>query len=211
MINFEDIEELVDYMFEHCEAQTVSVVANKDIVIDVLKELLCYEDTEVDVCELDNEEEYDREYAVVLYKDPDVDKWTFGVEKVYLEDKNKYLSTGDYVLFHEDVNSKALIDAQNNEYLPLGEHDWFTIGADELEDADENGEDVEDDSDDDPDEDDINDSGYSVTVKVGLDTDEAEQIIRDMRKNFHRELSDMFDWTYRSYPYFFEYRPWIFG
>lgn len=201
MINFEDIEELVDYMFENCEEQTVSVVANKDITTDILKELLCYEDTEIDVCELDNNDEYDREYAVVLCKDPDIDKWTFGVEKAYLEDRNKYLSTGDYVLFNEDVNSKALIDAQNNEYLPLGEHDWFTVGEEELEDDDEDGEDVEEDSDDD--EDDTNDSGYSITVKVGVDTDEVEKITQDIRKDFQRELSDMIDFLYRPYPYFF--------
>lgn len=203
MINFENIEELVDYMFENCEEQTVSIVANKDIVTDVLKKLLYYEDTEVDVCELESYEEYDREYAVVLCKDPDVDKWTFSVEKAYLEDKNKYISTGDYVLFHEDVNSKALIDAQNNEYMPINEHEWFTIGEEELED--------EDTGEDDSDEDDTNDSCYSITVKVGVDTDEAEKIIRDMRKNFQRELSDMVDWLYRPYLHFFEYHPWIFG
>lgn len=208
MINFEDIEELIDYMFENCEEQTVSVIANKEIVTDILKELLCYEDTEVDICELDNDEEYDREYTVVLYKNPDVDKWTFGVEKIYLEDQDKYIFTGDYVLFHEDVNSKALIDAQNNEYMPIREHEWFTIGEEESEDIDE---DLEADSDNNSDEDDTNDSGYSVTIKVGLDTDEAEKMIRDMRKNFRREFSGMVDWLYRPYPYFFEYRPMIFG
>lgn len=49
------------------------------------------------------------------------------------------------------------------------------------------------------------DSGYSITVKVGLDTDEAERMIRDMRKNFLREFSEMFDMLYR--PYLYEYRP----
>lgn len=204
MINFENIEELVDYMFDNCEEQIVSVVANKDIVIDILKELLCYDNTEVDVCELESDEEYNREYTVVLCKDQDTNKWTFGVEKAYLENKNKYMSTGDYVLFHEDVNSKALIDAQNNEYMPINKHEWFTIGEEELEDDDEDGED-------DFDEDGLDDSEYSITVKIGVDTDEAEKMIRDIRKDFQRELSDMFDWTYRPYPYFFGYRPMIFG
>ena len=41
-------------------------------------------------------------------------------------------------MFHEDVNSKALIDMQRNEFMPLGEHDWFTVGKDEeLEDSDD--------------------------------------------------------------------------
>lgn len=197
MINFEDIEELVDYMFENCEEQTVSVVANKDIVTDVLKELLYCEDTEVDICELDNDEEYDREYAVMLYKEPDLDKWTFGVEKIYIKDQNKYISTGDYTLFHEDVNSKALIDMQNNECMPISNHDWFTVGKEELED--------EDTDEDDFDEDGLDDSEYSITVKVRVDTDEAEKIIRNMRKDFQREMSGMFDMLYR--PYLYEYHP----
>lgn len=49
------------------------------------------------------------------------------------------------------------------------------------------------------------DSGYSITVKVSLDTDEAERMIRDMRKKFQREFSEMVDMLYRSY--LCEYRP----
>ena len=49
------------------------------------------------------------------------------------------------------------------------------------------------------------DSGYSLTVKVGLDTDEAEEMIRDMERNLNRHVSDMFDMLYR--PYLYEYRP----
>lgn len=49
------------------------------------------------------------------------------------------------------------------------------------------------------------DSGYSVTVKVGLDSKEAEDIIRDMNRNLNRHVSDMFDMLYR--PYLYEYRP----
>lgn len=40
---------------------------------------------------------------------------------------------------------------------------------------------------------------------VDEDTDEAEKMIRDMRKNFQREVSGMFDMLYR--PYLYEYRP----
>lgn len=49
-------------------------------------------------------------------------------------------------------------------------------------------------------EDELDDSGNSITVKVGLDTDEAEKIIRDMRKNFQREFSNMFGIPYRPLP-----------
>lgn len=49
------------------------------------------------------------------------------------------------------------------------------------------------------------DSGYSVTVKVGLDVDEAEEMIRDMEENLNRHVFNMFDMLYR--PYLYEYRP----
>lgn len=44
------------------------------------------------------------------------------------------------------------------------------------------------------------DSGYSVIIKFGLDTDEVEKIICDMRKDFQRNLSDMFGIPYHPLP-----------
>lgn len=49
------------------------------------------------------------------------------------------------------------------------------------------------------------DSGYNVTVKVSLDTEEAEEVIRDMERNLNRHVSNMFDMLYR--PYLYEYHP----
>ena len=49
------------------------------------------------------------------------------------------------------------------------------------------------------------DSEYSIIIKADLDTNEAEKMIHNMRKNFQREFSDMFDMLYR--PYLYEYRP----
>lgn len=49
------------------------------------------------------------------------------------------------------------------------------------------------------------DSDYSVTVKVSLDTEEAEEMIRDMERNLNRHVSNMFDMLYR--PYLYEYSP----
>ncbi|KAI4445090.1 hypothetical protein C823_007595 [Eubacterium plexicaudatum ASF492] len=98
-----------------------------------------------------------------------------------------------------------MVDMQNNEYMPLGEHDWFTIGNEELEGINEDDNDVETNLNETDPEDELDDSEYSITVKVGLDTDEAEKIIRDMRKNFQREVSGMFDMLYR--PYLYEYHP----
>lgn len=211
MLNFGNSEDLVSHMFENLDndANLVSVIANKQMTTDIMVELLNYKNVILESCEIDYEEEYDREYIVSLFNDVESDFWYVNVEKCYLIEKNKYVSTDGYVLFHEDVNSKAMIDMQNNEYIPLGDHDWFTISEEEeLEDTDEYGSNEETDLDNVSDED---DSGYSITVKVGLDTDEAEKIIHDMRENFQREFFDMFGLVYKPYPYLFGYHPMIFG
>lgn len=116
-----------------------------------------------------------------------------------------YFGTDGYVLFHEDANSKAMLDMQNNENIELSGHDWFTIGEEELEDIAEDDSDKETDLDDGDSEDDSKDSGYSVTIKVGLDTEETKEMIRDMNRNLNRHVSDMFDMLYR--PYLYEHRP----
>lgn len=207
MLNFENIENLVSHMFANLdnEDNLVSVIANKQMIIDIMMELLNYKNVILESCELDYDEEYDREYIVSLFDDVESDNWHVNVEKCYLAQKDKYVSTDGYILFHEDVNSKALIDMQNNECMPLGDHDWFTIGNEESENTDEGGLDEEGNLDNADPEDKSKDSGYSITVKVGLDTDEVEKIIRDMRKNFQREFYDVFDMLYR--PYLYEYRP----
>ena len=202
MLNFENIENLVSHMFDNLdnEDNLVSVIANKKMVTDIMVELLNYKNVILESCELDYDEEYDREYIVSLFDDVESDNWHVNVEKCYLAQKDKYVSTDGYILFHEDVNSKAMVDMQNNEYMPLGEHDWFTIGNEELEDINEDDNDVETNLDGTDPEDELDDSGYSITVKVGLDTGDAEKIIRDMRKNFQRELSDMFGISYCPLP-----------
>ncbi len=128
MQNFEDIEHLVSYMFEKLEGdEPVSVVADKNFVVEVMQELLTYNNIILNICEIEASNEYDREYLVSLYNTTDEGYWTINVEKIYSYEKGKYFSIGGYILFHEDVNSKALIDMQNNE---IG-HDWFVIGEDE--------------------------------------------------------------------------------
>lgn len=207
MLNFENIENLVSHMFDNLdnEDNLVSVIANKKMVTDIMVELLNYKNVILESCELDYDEEYDREYIVSLFNDVKSDNWHVNVEKCYLAQKNKYVSTDGYILFHEDVNSKVMVDMQNNEYMPLGEHDWFAIGNEESENTDEGGLDEEGNLDNADPEDKSKDSEYSVTVKVNLDTNEAEKMIRDMRKNFQREVSGMFDMLYR--PYLYEYHP----
>lgn len=145
MLNFENVEDLVFHMFANLdnEDNLVSVIANKQMIIDIMVELLNYKNVILESCELDYDEEYDREYIVSLFDDVESDNWHINVEKCYLPEKQKYVATEGYVLFHEDVNSKAMVDMQNNEYMPLGEHDWFAIGNEELEGINEDDNDVE--------------------------------------------------------------------
>lgn len=206
MLNFENIEDLVDYMFEKLDGdEPVSVVANKELSVSIIQELLEYKNVILKYANVDDYE-YDKEYIVTLHDDCDSDSWNIAIEPIYSYEKEMYFGTDGYVLFHEDVNSKAMLDMQNNENIELSGHDWFTIGEEESEDIAEDdtneGTDLDADA---GNEDDSEDSGYSVTVKVDLDTEEAEEIIRDMEKNLNRHVSDMFDMLYR--PYLYEYRP----
>lgn len=206
MLNFENIEDLVSYMFEQLDGDDpVSVVANKELSVSIIEELLEYKNVILKYANVDDYE-YDKEYIVTLHDDCDSDSWDISIEPIYNYEKEMYFGTDGYVLFHEDANSRAMIDMQNNENIGLSGHDWFTVGEEELEDTEDDNEeaDLEDDV---YDEDESTDSDYSVTIKVGLDSEEAEDIIRDMRKNFQREFSDMFDMLYR--PYLYEYHPRI--
>lgn len=110
MQNFENIEELVAHMFEKSDDdELVSVVADKDLAVAIMKELLDYDDVILNFANVDTYD-YDKEYLVSLYDDTDTDYWYVSIEQIYDDEKEIYFSNGGYVLFHEDVNSKALID-----------------------------------------------------------------------------------------------------
>lgn len=139
MLNFDNVESLVEYMFDNVnEENPVSVVANEDLTIDVLTELLNYKNLGIGIIDIDTFE-YDKEYLVSLSVcEEEHNYWHLSVEKAYNYDKELYFGTDGYVLFHEDVNSKSLIDMQNNEYIEMSGHDLFVIDADyEYEDEDE--------------------------------------------------------------------------
>ncbi len=180
MINFENIEDLVAYMFENLDDENdlVSVISNKEMTIEILHELLNYESVILKSCEIDYDTDYGREYIVSLFNDEESDNWYVNVEKGYLEDNNKYLVAGGYVLFHEDVNSKALVDMQNNEFMPLGNHDWFVIGEDEETDnADET---------DNSDENDVT-SVNSKAVKTGNEVPTSKAVYKVNGRNVTKE------------------------
>lgn len=201
MMNFDNIEDLASYMFENLDNDDnlVSVIANKEIIVEIMNELLDYENVILNSCDIDDDCDYNKEYRISLYDDVDSDYWYVNVEKDFDSKNRHYLGADGYVLFHEDTNSKSLIDKQNNELMALTGHDLFVIDGDVKEDNSEgNDSDTESNNKD-------TDSEYSVTVKVDLDTNEAEKIICDMEKNLNREMANMFDLLYR--PHLYNYRP----
>lgn len=132
MLNFMDMESLASFLLEEADVdKPTSIVASKELVIEVMQELLTYDSVILDVCEI-NAFDYNREYLLSLSYKEETDCWHIGIEQIYDYEKKKYFSTDGYVLFHEFVNSKALIDMQSNQYTCM-EHDWFTLGEDDEE------------------------------------------------------------------------------
>lgn len=133
MKNFNNVEDLTDYMFKKINGEApVSVVADKELSATIMKELLNYDDVNLVYVDI-NSWEYDKEYIVTLCRDCDEGYWSMSIEPMYHYDCNEYFATDGYILFHEDVSSKALIDVQNNMYVKVLGYDWFVIGEDEDE------------------------------------------------------------------------------
>ena len=133
MQNFKNIEDLVIYMLKKLDGDDpVSIVAYKDLAVSVMKRLLDYDNVVLDICDIDSFE-YDREYIVSLHDETDTNYWHVSVEQIYSYKKEKYFATDGYVLFHEDTNSRALVDMQSNKYTELSGYDWFIIGEPENE------------------------------------------------------------------------------
>lgn len=178
MLNFESVENLVVHMFEHlCGDEPVSVVANKDLAVSIVQELLEYDDVILKYANI-NDWEYDKEYIVTLHDACDADSLDVSIEPTYNYEKEMYFCTDGYVLFHEDVNSKAMLDMQNNEFMPLDNYDWFIIG--ESVDRHTNNDEEASDGDD-----------YSISVKCNLDVDEALELITEMERRI-MHMNDMF-------------------
>lgn len=184
MLNFDNIENLVSYMFENLDNENhlVSIIANKEITIEVMKELLNYKNVDLNSCEIDYNADYDKEYLTSLSYNSISEEWYVNIEKCFLPDKREYISTGGYVLFHEDVNSKVMISMQNNEFMPLGDHDWFVVS--EAEESVKEGvfESKTMANDSDIKSGQVSDS--SITIKmIDVDTDEFRKIFEDIRND----------------------------
>lgn len=209
MQNFEDIEELVSHMFEKLDGdEPVSVVADKDLAVNIMSELLTYDNVILSFANVDTYD-YDKEYLVSLY-DTDTDYWYVSIDQIYDDEKERYFSVGGYVLFHEDVNSKALIDMQNNKNIELSGYDWFTIGEEENAETENNsltvnGKNVNIDEYNafvskfapdkvkkTKDNNDNDTSIYNITIKGNLDMGDAEKIIEDMERRM-AHMQEMID------------------
>lgn len=196
MINFENVEALVSHMFDKVNAEdTVSVVSDNDLAISVMKELLNYNNVALEIVDIDSFE-YDKEYLVTLLYDEDEENyWRVSVEKAYNNVKEAYFGTGGYVLFHEDINSKILVDIQNNENVEMTGHDWFIIGDDDSFETDEEEENNQEDPED---EESIQDSSkdsnaeYTVTVKCNVDPGDVVGLVRDVERSV-LHMYEMFD------------------
>lgn len=177
MINFENVEALVSHMFDKVNAEDpVTVVADKDLAVDVLAELLTYNNIILEFVDIDSYE-YDKEYYVTLSLDEDknneTDYWHVSIEKAYNDVREAYWGTDGYVLFHEDINSKILVDIQNNENVEMSGRDWFIIGKDDSFESD--GDEENDSEDEDTDED--SNREYTVTVKCNVDPSDVMTIV----------------------------------
>lgn len=135
MKRFENVYGLVQSVYEMLDEDesVVSVVANKELTVEIMKEMLESDNIILDFAEIDDRD-YDREYLLSLYEDEDDDYWHISIEQIYDYENNRYFATDGYVLFHEDVNSKALTDMQSNKNAELSGYDWFIIGEDDCED-----------------------------------------------------------------------------
>ncbi len=79
MKNFENVEELVAHMFEKLDGDdSVSVVADKDLSVVIMKELLDYDDVILNFANIDTYD-YDKEYLVSLYHETGTNYWYAGI------------------------------------------------------------------------------------------------------------------------------------
>ena len=128
MKNFVDIKDISSYMYKTISKETpVSIVSNKDLAVKIICQLLENDNTELEFANVNFD--YDKEYIVSLYYEGN-ESYTLSIEEAYDYETDSYFSVDGIVLFHEDVNSKALISMKSNKNTSI-KYDWFTIGEEE--------------------------------------------------------------------------------
>lgn len=174
---FDDVEELVTYMIDKVEEDNpVTVLANKNLVVEIMGEFLSGHNVALNDCDI--QPDYHREYAITLeFTD---DYWKISTYPAYDSDHNKYLGQDGYVLFHEDINSKALVDLQNNAITKISGHDWFIIGEDdsfETDDEEGNNQEYPEDKETTKDSGEDSNAEYTVTVKCNVNPSDVISLV----------------------------------
>lgn len=129
MYRFNTIEDIFDCMLSTVDIDyPVSVVANEFLIKELLRQFMTYECVDLEFCDI-NSIGYDREYILTLNDDEECGL-VLSVDKAYYAEKDIYLSTDGFVLFHENVPCKALTDMQKNQFTEF-DYDWFVFTCDE--------------------------------------------------------------------------------
>jgi len=123
-----NVNEVVELMSQEIDIESLSstLVADFDYIYKTLKKFLTYDNVELTYCDVDTFE-YDREYGLTLHLDICRNVWEIDVWQTYNEDKNMYYGMDGFVIYHEDVNSKCMLDMLNNKTLRPSRTEWIVI------------------------------------------------------------------------------------
>lgn len=192
-LDFEDVSHLAETMISmlgdvNDDYPVITAYGNYDVIRKLLEELISDGFGIIGSIYLEDIDSsgYDKEFALYLTED--------GVATYKMFDEDRYFNEfPDIAFVHEECNSKILDYIESKFVYEFGyeededdEYDCATCvlddcircGCGELESKDGDSE-----SD--------NKDTYTITVKYHLDTDEAEKIIADMKKDVE-QMHDMF-------------------
>ena len=172
-INFEYIEEFVDYVVEKVENDEdafVTVIAKFDEAKEILKNIMQYDDVNFEALEIESLiiDNYCDEFVISLWMNDGV--LEIGCEK--LKDKEGHYTNpcGDAVYLFSDCSSKI---------IPLCEgSDLYFVNIEDECDCDEECDECTC----------CESEPYIVSVKIDLDKDKAEDLIRKFRNDFFKEV-----------------------
>lgn len=106
---FDNEEVLLDHMIEDF-GDTVSLVGDYELIEELFMSLLLDYGYEIDMLEIDRCT-YDREYMLQI----DNEKCSFSVEKAYVKNIDRYITTSGAIYVNDEVNSKCIRDMQDND------------------------------------------------------------------------------------------------
>lgn len=176
-INFEYIEDFVDYVVnevENDEDKFVTVIAKFDEAKEILKELMTYDDVNFESLQIESPimDNYFDEFVLSLWMNDGV--LEIGCEKLKNEDGEYTNPCGDVVFLFDYCSSKIIPLCDGSELYFVNIYD--ECDCDEECDC-KNCECCD------------SDIPLVLNVKLNLDTDEAEKIIRKYRNDFYKEIA----------------------